>query len=56
MFDRARAWDPRSVAVEKSCAAHLALWKGTKPSAVPQKKLELPDKNAPLPTPSSAAG
>ncbi|MGI8431990.1 MAG: O-antigen ligase family protein [Chthoniobacterales bacterium] len=46
MFGAARAWDPRSDVVQKSYAAHLALWKGERaPAPAP---LQLPDPNAPI--------
>ncbi len=48
MFGRALAWDPKSEVVQKSYAAHLSFWRGEKPGAVPQPKLEMPDKNAPV--------
>lgn len=46
MFERARAWDPRSQVVQKNYAAHLTLWKGAPGDSRPN--LELPDQNAPL--------
>lgn len=55
MFDRAKAWDPRSQVVQRSYAAHLAVWRGAAQKAAPQTKLALPDQNAPLegqPTPA----
>ncbi len=55
MFGRALDWDPRSNVVQKSYAAHLEFWRGEKPGAAPQPKLEMPDKNAPLETPPSAS-
>ncbi len=48
MFGRALAWDPRSTAVQKSYAAHLAFWKGVNPGEIALPKQELPDKNAPV--------
>lgn len=53
MFDRARRWDPRSQVVQKSYAAHLALWSGKKLSPAKPPVLHLPEKDAPL-QPASA--
>jgi O-antigen ligase/Tfp pilus assembly protein PilF len=55
MFGRALDWDPRSNVVQKSYVAHLEFWRGEKPGAAPQPKLEMPDKNAPLETPPRAS-
>jgi tetratricopeptide (TPR) repeat protein len=54
MFGRALAWDPKSDVVKKSYAAHLTSWKTGKPAATPAPKLDLPDKNAPVETPTPA--
>jgi hypothetical protein len=50
MYGKARDWDPKSLAVQKSYAAHLARWSGTKPVEAPPR-WNLPDKNAPLLSP-----
>ncbi len=54
MFGRALAWDPRSVVVQKSYAAHLDFWRRGDRGAGLQPPLELPDKNAPI-APARAA-
>ena len=52
MFGRALAWDPRSRVTQQSYAAHLALWSRAETSAEKAPRLDLPDKNAPLPSTS----
>ena len=49
MFGRALAWDPRSVVVQKSYAAHLEFWKYGARSESLQPKQQMPGKNAPIP-------
>ena len=46
MFGQARAWDPISAVVQKSYAAHLALWRGAGATEEPGPRLKLPDGNA----------
>jgi O-antigen ligase len=52
IFGRARDWDPRSIAVQKSYQAHLELWSEARPKPRPLPRSDLPDKNEPLPLPS----
>ena len=50
MFGRAVQWDPRSVAVQRSYEAHLALWRRSEAvETKPLPPLNLPEKSAPLP-------
>jgi len=53
MFGRAQEWDPRSIAVQKSYQAHLALWSEARPGLRPLPRSDLPDKNEPLSEPTA---
>ncbi len=46
MYGRARDWDPKSIVVQKSYAAHLARWSATKSGVDSGPRWDLPDKNA----------
>ena len=49
MFGRALAWDPQSIAVQKSYAAHIDLWRSARPGTAPLPRSNLPNGSRPLP-------
>jgi len=53
IFGRARDWDPRSIAVQESYQAHLALWRDAGPETSPLPRSNLPDASEPLPATST---